>query len=319
MLWCDVLEWEALAFPERCLEIRALDGDAVVVEILPTKGSQKHGKVVFVSEMSGTRQVIGTLTRKGRKNAATPLQRIQLTMKPLDRLRFPMIRIPFTAVPDGLKTTVLDQRGNKRVKYLAEVTEWAVYQKDPVARIITCLNPERLRTLGTANGSSASADSDDEVEEDESSIQTTEEADSAITESSSKKEQREDFRDDFTLSIEQADGKSRPHALSCRSLGHEVFRVGIHICDMASHVSASAEASCFWDPSTDCRAHSAVFTITGEGDVLDYREAQGDIRSCSKLCHREAPDMIDEPKEALRQFSRSAWFVRLNGADYKDR
>ena len=53
------------------------------------------------------------------------------------------------------------------------------------------------------------------------------------------------------------------------------------------------EATCSLDAGVDRRTLSVIFTLTEEGEMLDYEVMRGVIRSCAKLSYRQAQDIIE--------------------------
>ena len=96
-----------------------------------------------MSAMLGQRLVTGNITNQGRKSkVVVDEEKVQLTLRPVDTARFPMIKIPMAAVPVDMRSSILEQRGKRAVHYVAQITEWPVYQRNPMAYVFdgSCLS-----------------------------------------------------------------------------------------------------------------------------------------------------------------------------------
>ncbi|GAU99561.1 hypothetical protein RvY_10547 [Ramazzottius varieornatus] len=289
----------------------------VGLENIPEKWLQKTGKVVFIAEMKGPRKVVGNLIYSSEtRTGEVP----RIMVKPCDA-RMPLVWIPHRAIPPEMKSDVLAQKGRKDLLYLAEIVEWRDYQYDPYAKLIRCIG-----TSGNIDSFTAIMMTENGVEEEDFSAKITKELIRSNRIVSCEKEQRTDFRNNCVFTIDPPDAKDLDDAVSCERLGNGVYRVGVHISDVSYVIPEGCEldkyaaergttvyminkvvhmlppklieATCSLDPGVDRRTLSAIFTMTEEGDMLDYQVVRGVIRSCAKLSYRQAQDIIDGKEAA---------------------
>ena len=149
-------------------------------------------------------------------------------------------------------------------------------------------------------------------------------------------EDRVDFRDRLTFTIDPADAKDHDDAISIQRLDDERFEVGVHIADVSHFVTerspidleafhratsvylvdrvlpmlpeALSSDLCSLKPGEDRLTLSVLLEMDSAAGVLSTKFASGVIRSRHALTYEEAQEIIDgvrttdsETRDALRQ------------------
>lgn len=135
-------------------------------------------------------------------------------------------------------------------------------------------------------------------------------------------EEREDFRDRFTCTIDPRDAKDFDDALSIKSLGMGLWEVGVHIADVSHYVKEGSvidrEAQkratsvylvdrtipmlperlcnyiCSLRPDEDKLAFSVIFTLDDEAKVRRYRIVHTVIRSKRRYAYEEVQQLLED-------------------------
>ena len=133
---------------------------------------------------------------------------------------------------------------------------------------------------------------------------------------------RSDFRDRTTFTIDPADAKDYDDALSIRDLGGHIFEIGIHIADVSFFVRPGTRLDdeavkrgtsvylvdatipmlphelsgnvCSLKQDEDRLAFSAIFHITSSGQVLERKFERTIIRSDKRFVYEEAQEILDK-------------------------
>ena len=136
-------------------------------------------------------------------------------------------------------------------------------------------------------------------------------------------EEREDFREVFTCTIDPRDAKDFDDALSIREIPNsQLYEVGVHIADVSHYVTEGSiidkEAQeratsvylvdrtipmlpehlcnfvCSLRPDEDKLAYSVIFTLNEEAEVQDYRIVHTVIRSNRRYAYEEVQKVIED-------------------------
>lgn len=134
--------------------------------------------------------------------------------------------------------------------------------------------------------------------------------------------EREDFRDVITFTIDPKDAKDFDDALSIRSLGKNLWEVGVHIADVSHYVTEGSiidkEAQkratsiylvdrtipmlperlcnfiCSLRPDEEKLAYSAVFNMDDNAEVKSWRLVHTVIRSDRRFCYEEVQKILED-------------------------
>lgn len=134
-------------------------------------------------------------------------------------------------------------------------------------------------------------------------------------------EEREDFREVFTCTIDPRDAKDFDDALSIKQLDNGQWQVGVHIADVSHYVTEGSiidkEAVkratsvylvdrtipmlperlcnyiCSLRPDEDKLAYSVIFNLDDEANVKDYRIVHTIIRSNRRYAYEEVQEILE--------------------------
>ncbi len=140
---------------------------------------------------------------------------------------------------------------------------------------------------------------------------------------------RRDIRDVTTMTIDPFDAKDFDDAISYKDLGNDKYEIGIHIADVSHFVTPGTELDreaekrglsvylvdrtipmlpeilsndlCSLNPNEDKFTFSAIFTMTGVGEVLDEWFGRTVIHSDKRFTYEDAQDVIDGKKDGPYQ------------------
>lgn len=140
---------------------------------------------------------------------------------------------------------------------------------------------------------------------------------------------RRDLRSVITMTIDPADAKDFDDAISFNPLGNNKYEIGIHIADVSyfvtpeSYLDRESEKRglsvylvdrtipmlpevlsndlCSLNPDEDKFTFSAIFTMTGEGEVLEEWFGRTVIHSDKRFSYEDAQNVIDGKKEGPHQ------------------
>ena len=137
---------------------------------------------------------------------------------------------------------------------------------------------------------------------------------------------REDFRETIVFTIDPVDAKDFDDALSFKSLGNDIYEIGVHIADVGHYMKAGSildreayrrstsnylvdrvipmlperlsNGVCSLRPNEEKLVFSVIFTIEhkqpGETRVLSERFVKGVIKSGKRYSYEEAQDVIEK-------------------------
>ncbi len=134
-------------------------------------------------------------------------------------------------------------------------------------------------------------------------------------------DEREDFRQTWTCTIDPKDAKDFDDALSIKKLDNGLYEVGVHIADVSHYVTEGSiidkEAVkratsvylvdrtipmlpehlcnfvCSLRPNEDKLTYSAVFNLNDEGEVKAFRLVHAIIRSDRRYAYEEAQELLE--------------------------
>lgn len=290
----------------------AYDGDRVVARIERRKrGWNPEGSVVKVLERART-QIVGVYRRSGRYGFLKPGE---------ETLRRDVF------VPSGNEGAARDGE-----MVVARIVDWGGDHQDPVGEVT-----EVLGRVGEPGVDILSI-----VHAHELPIgfppDVLEEAEGLA--SRARKlvhwEDRDDFRDWLTFTIDPADAKDHDDAISIETLDDDRWRVGVHIADVSHFVRERSAIDlealhratsvylvdrvlpmlpevlsgdlCSLRPGEDRLTLSVLLEMDSSGEVLSVKLASGIINSRFALSYEQAQEIIDgDPsadnhlRDALRQ------------------
>jgi ribonuclease R len=152
---------------------------------------------------------------------------------------------------------------------------------------------------------------------------------------------REDFRNDFVLTIDPDDAKDFDDALSYRTHPNGDLEVFVHIADVSTYVrpgtaldrEASARANsvylvdrvipmlpeklsngiCSLQPGVDRLVKTAIMRLNRKGDAISHRFASGIIHSKQRLTYKQAMALLRKPdgSEVAKQLTELNRMARL--------
>jgi len=304
----------------------AYDGDRVVARIERRKrGWNPEGSIVKILERARS-QVVGAYRRAGKYGTLAPGEHT------LHRDVF---------IPSGAEAGARD--GDIVV---ARIAEWGSDHQDPVGEVTEVLGrpgQPGVDILAIVHTHELPVGFPPDV---------LEEADEIASASRDVwgPEDRVDFRERLTFTIDPADAKDHDDAISIERMDGERFRVGVHIADVSHFVTersaidleAFSRATsiylvdrvlpmlpevlssdlCSLKPGEDRLTLSLLLEMDTEGGVLSTELASGVIRSRHALTYEEAQEIIDgardtdsETQEALRQLRELAVQLRTRRQD----
>jgi len=140
---------------------------------------------------------------------------------------------------------------------------------------------------------------------------------------------RRDMRNTVTMTIDPIDAKDFDDAISFKDLGGNKYEIGIHIADVSYFVTPETELDresekrglsvylvdrtipmlpevlsndlCSLNPNEDKFTFSAIFTMTGEGEVLDEWFGRTVIHSNRRFSYEDAQEVIDGKQDGPYQ------------------
>uniref|UniRef100_A0A674MNQ7 DIS3-like exonuclease 2 n=1 Tax=Takifugu rubripes TaxID=31033 RepID=A0A674MNQ7_TAKRU len=314
---------------------RALDGDIVVVQVLPQDqwkvdkhslvqlsvsvilrysgdlslgcpGNQECINPRFISELSAT----GFLKFVPNKPFAM--------FSPVDH-RVPRINVPLADCPEDFRCRAGDYASTL---YICRITNWEANSNFAEGRL--------MKTLGQAGEIEPETEGillEYEVDFSEFSDEVLECLPKNLPWSIPPEEirKRKDLREECIFTIDPATARDLDDALSCKRLPDGNFEVGVHIADVSYFVEeggaldiiASQRATsvylvqkvipmlprllceelCSLNPLSDRLTLSVIWKVTPEGKILSEWFGRTIIRSCVKLSYDHAQSMIEAPEK----------------------
>ncbi len=140
---------------------------------------------------------------------------------------------------------------------------------------------------------------------------------------------RRDVRGTTTMTIDPFDAKDFDDAISFKDLGGDKYEIGVHIADVSHFVTPNTELDresekrglsvylvdrtipmlpeilsndlCSLNPNEDKFTFSAIFTMTGDGKVLDEWFGRTVIHSDRRFTYEDAQEVIDGKQDGPYQ------------------
>lgn len=276
---------------------KALDGDRVIIEIIEGKGSKTQvGKVVEVLEQN-KRLIVGTLE----------VDEHFAFLIPDNQKMEKDIFIPKSELKEGLDG----------YKAIAQITDWPDNAKNPFGKIVEVLgrpesNDAEMKSILAAYG--IKYDFPEQVLAEANQIK--------LTLDPAEIENRRDFREILTFTIDPVDAKDFDDAISYEELSEGKYRIGVHIADVAHYVQENSaidvEAKergnsvylvdrvipmlpehlsngvCSLRPDEEKFAFSAVFDLDDKGEILNEWFGRSTILSKRRFTYEEAQEIIEK-------------------------
>ncbi|MBP1617064.1 MAG: ribonuclease [Bacteroidetes bacterium] len=213
-------------------------------------------------------------------------------------------------------------------KVLVEVEEWPEKAKNPVGKVLDVLGKPGE---STAEMHAILAEFGLPYKYPENVIKAAEQISDTISEEEIAK--REDFRKTTTFTIDPKDAKDFDDALSVKELPNGNYEVGVHIADVTHYVKEGgiieeeavnratsvylvdrtipmlperlSNGLCSLRPNEEKLCFSAIFELTEEAEVKNYRIGRTIINSDRRFTYEEAQEIIetgegDYKKEVLK-------------------
>lgn len=205
-------------------------------------------------------------------------------------------------------------------KVVVELIEWKEGERNPIGKIVSILGRKgehdaEMKAIVISSG--FEGDFPPEVEEEAQRIKQEK---GKVTPKDI--EEREDFRDTTTLTIDPSTAKDFDDAISIKRLSGDIFEVGVHIADVSHYVKFGSKIDkeaferafsvymvdrtipmlpevlsndlCSLNPHEEKLAFSAIMNLKSDGKVLESRFAKTVIRSDRRFSYEEAQVVIDE-------------------------
>ncbi|XP_076370969.1 dis3 like 3'-5' exoribonuclease 2 [Tachypleus tridentatus] len=269
---------------------------------------QKTGKVVYIVEKKHSRAAAGYIKLQQDKNPNWAL------FCPTDS-KIPRIVVPMNECPQGFFERPADFA---KTLFIARITHWdksATFPKGTLQRSLGEAGQIEPETEGILmeNGVDYSEFPEESLHGLPSDIPWQ------IPET--ELVQRKDFRNHCVFTVDPSTARDLDDALSCHPLGDGLFEIGVHIADVTFFLKENSpldliarsratsvylvqkvvpmlprilcEQLCSLNPGENRLTFSVVWTLTGEGTVVNEWFGRSIIRSCTKLSYKHAQDMIE--------------------------
>lgn len=292
-----VIATEALSF--------ALDGDIVEIELLKhVEGKRREGKVLRVITPRH-KELIGTVQKKSDNTYRLLPDNRRIHIRPI--------------LPDATKT-------HEGMKVVIHIEAWKNPLTAPLGTIVEILGPAgdhetEMQAIIRSGGFSENfpphvAKAGRELYARKDQIFAD-----AIKDTLGENPKRRDMRDRTTCTIDPVDAKDFDDAISFHTLPNGNYEIGIHIADVSHYVREEdiidKEAQergtsiylvdrvipmlpevlsndlCSLRPNEDRLSFSAVFEMTGQGDIKSEWFGQTIIHSNKRFSYEEAQEVLD--------------------------
>jgi len=277
----------------------AVDGDTVKIVIFPTRhGEHPEGKVTEILRRNRNR-FVGKIEMS--KNFAFVVADAR------------KIHQDFFIFPENIKGA---KHGDK---VIVEVTNWASDDRKPEARVTDVLGPAGENE---AEIHSIMAEFDLPFRFPESIEKEAAKIDEGITQEEINN--RQDFRNVTTFTIDPIDAKDFDDALSFRRLENGNYEIGVHIADVTHYVKMNSNLDkealdratsvylvdrtipmlpeklsnelCSLRPDEDKLTFAAIFEITDKAKVVEQWFGRTIIHSDKRFSYEEAQEVLDSGK-----------------------
>lgn len=235
----------------------------------------------------------------------------------------------FYLIPDDRRmyTDIVLEKGKlgfvePGMKVVVKVTSWSEKQPAPVGEIVRVIGKKgehntEMQAIVYEKG--FQIEFPEGVDEEAEHIKTEEAKPEVIAE---QVKVRRDMRDVLTFTIDPADAKDFDDALSIKTIGPDLYEIGVHIADVSHFVRPGtlldAEGRrralsvylvdrtipmlpeilsndlCSLNPHEDKYTFSAVFHITRSGEIKDKWFGKTIIHSDHRFSYEEAQEVLDK-------------------------
>lgn len=140
---------------------------------------------------------------------------------------------------------------------------------------------------------------------------------------------RADLRPDCIFTIDPETARDLDDAVSVKSLGNDIYEIGVHISDASFYLNEGTELDqivsnkattiymvdhayhmlpeelclhCSLLPGEDKLAFSVFWEMTIDGEILNKRFCRSIVNSCAKLSYEHAQKIIDTTKQKLADY-----------------
>jgi ribonuclease R len=279
----------------------ALDGDKVKVAITKKGSGRPEGKVIEIIERSKS-YFVGVLQANNKTAFVLP-----------DNQK---IQVDFFIPPYALNGA----RSGEKV--LIKFIEWKEKDKSPSAEIVEIIglpgsNDAEMISILVENGIDYTFS--------QKIIREAEQIGLALNEN--EVQQRRDFRNVLTFTIDPKDAKDFDDALSLQQLPNGNYEIGVHIADVSHYVTMGSamdieaqkrgnsvylvdrvvpmlpeqlsNLACSLRPNEDKYSFSAVFEIDKEGNIKNEWYGKTVIHSNRRFTYEEAQEIIEGKEDEL--------------------
>lgn len=275
----------------------SLHGDKVKVFLFPKRKNQKtEGEITEVIERKKTK--FSGILEKANKHSFVIADSKSM---PFD------IYIPF----ENLNNAKNGQ------KIIAVITDWPKHAKNPFGKITKVLGDP-----GDNEVEIASIISDNDLSVDFPDNVLAQSASIACDITTHNLDEREDFRNILTFTIDPSDAKDFDDALSIKKISDNLYEAGVHIADVSHYVHANTAIDkeafkrgtsvylvdrvipmipeilsndiCSLKPDCDRLTFSIIFNINLTGNVTKTRFTKSIIRSNKRFSYDQVQQIIDE-------------------------
>ncbi len=284
----------------------ALNGDTVIVKNVPSKkGTNDEGEVTKIIER-GVKTLVGTFQGENAFGFVIPD----------DRAFFVDIYVPVKCTR-GAKT------GDK---VLVEITGYPENRKNPEGKVLEVIGKRfdlKTEELSIIKNAGLPLEFPNEVLNELNSIPDKVEKKDLMG--------RTDFRNELIITIDGDDSRDFDDAISVTKNSSGTFTLGVHIADVSHYVKRNSKIDkealnrstsiyfpervipmlpqklsngiCSLNEGVDRLTLSLIMEINRAGDVISYDICEGVINSKKRMTYSGVQRMLDNDKEALKEFS----------------
>lgn len=276
---------------------QALHGDKVKLRLFPKrKGKKTEGEIIEIIERNRVR-FVGIIQSS----------RHMMFVIPDDN----RVHVDFMVMPEDAANA---KNGEKVV---VELLDWPSKSRNPLAKIVQILGQPGEHEVEM---NSILANYDFPLSFPASVIQEANHFPTQIPEK--EIQNRADFRDVFTITIDPHDAKDFDDALSLRKISDDLWEVGVHIADVSYYIKADSEIEkeayrratsvylvdrvipmlperlsndlCSLRPNEDRLCYSAIFEMDSTAKVHKYKVCKSIIHSNRRFNYEEVQQIIEK-------------------------
>ncbi len=279
----------------------ALNGDTVLVSILPARKNEKVSGRVIQIEKRAKKDFVGILVSQNRN----------IVLKPDDKKMY--VEIVINQESKVLAQTHLGE------KVLVQITKWDKKLPQPEAKILKVIGQagqHNTEMEAILYGKGFEIGFSEEIESEAKKLERTEKP---IPQSEIAK--RRDFRNTTTFTIDPKDAKDFDDAISFKKLNNGNFEIGVHIADVSHYVREKSALDqeaikrefsvylvdrtipmlpevlsndiCSLNPNEEKLTFSAVFEITKNGKIISRWFGKTIIKSNKRFTYELAQESLN--------------------------